>query len=170
MLRSRTLHVVRNQLRSSISPVVVRQSHALSKPALTGIDRRWEAMSEEERNDIIEQLGERQKGPWSELTDYEKRAVWYISYGPWGPRRPVHGPGDSRKIFLGVLAIVGVAGAFFATAREVAPSPPKTMSREWQEATNEILASQNANPFTGYNQIQSPSRGLPEPTDDDDDE
>jgi cytochrome c oxidase subunit 4 len=168
MLRSRTLNAVRTQIRPSVSSVAVRHAHALSKPTLAHLDKRWEAMSEEERQDIIEQLAERQKGPWSELTEYEKKAAWFISYGAWGPRRPVHAPGDTRKILLGVLGIMGAAGALFATFRLAAPAPPRTLSKEWQEASNEILAENNANPFTGHNQIQSPSRGLPEPSEDDD--
>lgn len=124
-------------------------------------------MSEEEREDIISQLAERQKGPWSELTDYEKKAAWFISYGAWGPRRPVHPPGEVKKIVLGVLAVLGAAGLLFASFRVSAPPPPRTMSKEWQEASNEILAANKANPFTGYNQVQSPSRGLPKTEDDD---
>jgi cytochrome c oxidase subunit 4 len=138
--------------------VGLRQAHAISNPTLMNLENRWEKMSSEERNDIIEQLAERQKGSWKDLTVAEKRAAWYISYGAWGPRRPVHPEGSAKKIVFGIGAVVASALVLFGIFRAVTPPLPKTMSKEWQEKSNEILAENNANPFSGYNQIQSPSR------------
>lgn len=138
-------------------------SHAISNPTLMNLDQRWEAMGEEERSDIIGQLSERQKGDWKELTEAEKKATWYISYGAWGPRKPIHPEGEVKKITTGVAAIVIVAGALFALSRYMSEGLPRTMNREWQEATNEHLKEKNVNPFSGFNMVQSRSKGLPTP-------
>lgn len=151
--------------RTALRTTAVRNAHAISSPTLMKLDQRWENMSSEEQNDIIGQLSERQKGSWKDLTVEEKKAAWYISYGAWGPRRPIHGKGDSSKIFWGVIGICAAAGALFGGYQLMTPPLPASMSKEWQEASNEILKKQNANPFSGYDQVQSPSRGLPEQDD-----
>lgn len=145
-------------------------SKAISNPTLMNLEERWETMTEEERGDIISQLAERQKGSWTELTQQEKKAAWYISYGAWGPRKPIHPPGSGKKIFGGILVVLAGAGAIFGFTRLISGPQPVTMSKEWQEKTNEILKENKANPFSGYDQVQSPSRGLPEQEEDDDDE
>jgi cytochrome c oxidase subunit 4 len=142
--------------------VAVRYAHAISNPTLVNLETRWEKMSEEERGDIVSQLAERQKGPWSELTVAEKRAAWYISYGAWGPRRPIYPPGEGKRIATGVIVVIAAALALFGAVRLGSQGLPHTMSKEWQEAANEILKEKNVNPFSGYNQVQSSSKGLPE--------
>lgn len=151
--------------RATVSSIGSRRaaSHAISNPTLMNLDQRWETMGEEERSDIIGQLSQRQLGDWKELTDAEKKAAWYISYGAWGPRKPIHPQGEVKKITTGVLAIIAVAGAIFATSRYLSEGLPHTMSREWQEATNERLKEKNVNPFSGFNMVQSRSKGLPTP-------
>lgn len=149
--------------------VPVRYAHAISNPTLANIEGRWEKMSEDERVDIIDQLAERQKGPWGELTPAEKKAAWYISYGAWGPRKPTHPPGEVKKIVYGIFGVIAAAATIFGIFRLSAPAPPHTMSKEWQEAVNDVLKENKANPFSGYDQVQSVSKGpLPEGDDDDD--
>lgn len=115
-------------------------------------------MSVEERDDVISQLTERQKGPWGELTENEKRAAWYISYGSWGPRKPIHPEGENKKIFIGITGVVVAAGALFTVFRYMSEGLGPTMNKEWQEASDEILKENNANPFRGYSQVQSPPK------------
>lgn len=108
-----------------------------------------------EQQEIVTKLTERQKLSWNELTETEKQAAWYISYGEWGPRRPVHGKGDASYIARGVaVGIVGSVG-LFALMRLGASDPPKTMNKSWQMKSDEYLKSKNANPWGGYSQVQS---------------
>lgn len=44
---------------------------------------------------------------------------------------------------------IGVSAAVFLFIRSLARPPPKTMSREWQEKTNEYLKEQKVEPITG---------------------
>lgn len=115
-------------------------------------------MSVEEQKDIISQLAERQKGPWLELTDSEKKAAHYISYGTWGPRKPIHPDGEWTKIFTGVAGALVVATCLFFVGQYFSEGLGVTMNREWQEKSDEILKEKKSNPFRGYSQVQTGSR------------
>lgn len=149
---------IRPARQTLVKATQVRHASAISTPTIINLESRWEAMTVEEQEDIISQLVERQKGPWTELTTQEKRAAWYISYGSWGPRKPIHPDGEATKIFLGVAGVVAVAGTVFAICRSLSEGLGPTMTREWQEAADEILKENKANPFRGYSQVQSPSK------------
>lgn len=98
---------------------------------------------------VQEQLEETMKRDWKELSLDEKKASYYVAFGPHGPRAPISKPGDNLKIFACVAALVGVTGVISALIRAGAPEAPKTMSKEWQEATNERALEQKMNPITG---------------------
>lgn len=140
---------------SRVTPVRFAQTQALSKASIMDLPNRWENLPAAEQTDIVAKLAERQKLPWTDLTDVEKQAAWYISYGAWGPRRPVHGKGDAAYIAKGVAAGLLFSIGLFALIRQLAEEPPKTMTREWQLKSDEYLKSKNANPWGGYSQVQS---------------
>jgi cytochrome c oxidase subunit 4 len=64
--------------------------------------------------------------------------AYYIAFGPHGPRA-LPPPGEGKKIFgytiIGLLISFGV----FTFARMMARPPPATMTKEYQEKTNEYL-------------------------------
>ena len=64
--------------------------------------------------------------------------AYWIAFGPHGPRREVP-PGEGFRIFRGIILLVGLSGAIFYTTRLFAGPPPKTMSKEWEERTNEFM-------------------------------
>lgn len=140
---------------SRITPVRFAQTQAISKAAIIDLQSRWEDLPATEQQDIVTKLQERQKLPWNELTKPEKQAAWYISYGEWGPRRPVHGKGDGSYIAKGVAVGLVFSIALFAGFRQFAAESPKTMTKEWQLKSDEYLKSKNANPWGGYSQVQS---------------
>ncbi|EIW67828.1 hypothetical protein TREMEDRAFT_74318 [Tremella mesenterica DSM 1558] len=86
---------------------------------------------------------------WKELTIDEKKAAYFVAFGPHGPRAPIHHPGNAMRVIGGVAGCVGVAIAIFYAVRSQAPPLPKTMTREYQEQTNEYLRAQNSNPIHG---------------------
>ena len=47
---------------------------AVSKPTLTNIEKRWEGMPPEEQAELWMALRDRMKGPWSEMTEQEKKS------------------------------------------------------------------------------------------------
>lgn len=40
-------------------------------------------------------------------------SAYYVAFGPYGPRAPVTPPGQSLKVFLATMGLVGVAGLLF---------------------------------------------------------
>jgi len=106
-------------------------------------------MTADEQLTVHQQLEELQKRDWKTLSLDEKKAAYYVAFGPHGPRAPLHPPGSVPKILLAVLVGVGAGGALFLTSRTFATPPPKTMTKEWQEASNERARELNLDPITG---------------------
>ncbi|KAF2280342.1 mitochondrial cytochrome c oxidase-like protein subunit V [Westerdykella ornata] len=126
----------------------IRQSHAISNPTLANIEKRWEDMPPQEQADLWMSLRDRMKADWKELTLQEKKAAYYIAFGPHGPRRPAP-PDEGRKVFFITAGVIGASLALFAVIRMFAnPARPRTMTKEWQEATEEYMKAQGTEPIT----------------------
>lgn len=65
-------------------------------------------------------------------------AAYWIAFGPHGPRA-VTPPGEGWKVLGYTLGGVAVSFAIFATVRMFAGKEPSTMTKEYQEASNEYL-------------------------------
>jgi len=143
-----------------------RNAHAISNPTLANIENRWEAMPAQEQADLWMALRDRMKADWHELTVQEKKAAYWIAFGPHGPRAEAP-PGENWKVFRLTMYGVVASGVLFWITRQFAGPAPKTMNREWQEATNEYLRSENVEPisgvsskgYTGPGMVQSPPSG-----------
>lgn len=64
--------------------------------------------------------------------------AYWIAFGAHGPRA-VTPPGEGWKVLGYTLAGVAVSFALFASVRAFARGPPATMTKEYQEASNEYL-------------------------------
>lgn len=149
-------------LRNSIQRLAIRHQSTVAKAAprplsnayVSNLETRWDSLPKDDQTALIESLKTRMELPWQELTVAEKKAAYYISFGEWGPRKPLYGPGDKAKVFWGVVGGLVAGVALFAGIRAFAAPPPTTLNREWQEKSDEYLKSKNANPFSGYSQVQ----------------
>jgi len=95
-------------------------------------------------------LRDRMKGSWADLTLQEKKASYWIAFGPHGPRR-INPPGEQWYVFRGtVITILISAVVFFGGHALTSRGSPKTMTREWQEMSNEYLKEQKTEPITGF--------------------
>ncbi|KAL1836781.1 hypothetical protein VTJ49DRAFT_4652 [Mycothermus thermophilus] len=138
-------------------------THAISNPTLANIEKRWEGMPMQEQAELWMALRDRMKGSWTELTLQEKKAAYWIAFGPHGPRS-LPPPGEGKKVAIYTAIGLGVSFAIFGTMRAFAKPAPKTMTKEWQEASNEFLKNQKSDPLTGLTsegykgkgQVQSP--------------
>merc|ERR1712230_267030 len=148
----------------------IRSAHAISNPTLAGIEKRWEAMPPQEQAELWMQLRDRMKVDWNEMTLQEKKAAWWIAFGPHGPRAEAP-PGEWSKVFLYAMIGVAISGGLFFSIHAFARPPPRSMTKEWQEATNEYLRAEKSNPiygissdsYKGKGHVQSPptkSRGI----------
>ncbi|KAH7889135.1 COX4, subunit IV of cytochrome c oxidase [Phlebopus sp. FC_14] len=122
---------------------------AASVIPLSNVEAQWEKMTKTEQATVHRQLEEIQKKDWKLLSVDEKKAAYYVAFGPHGPRAPVSPPGQGVKVFLAVCGLVGLTGVLSMTIRSFAPPPPKTITREWEEASNERALGQKLNPITG---------------------
>ncbi|TID20173.1 cytochrome c oxidase polypeptide 5 [Venturia nashicola] len=189
MLRSNMLRAARGVVPTArpqvfsraAAPIACQQSrsaHAISNPELANIEKRWEEMPPQEQAELWMNLRDRMKAPWTELTIQEKKAAYHIAFGPHGPRAEAP-PGEGLKILKYVTIGVGFSLALFYFTRIFARGPPKTMSAEWQEASNAYLKKENIEPITGISSegykgpgmVQSKKTGLVlEPVEEDEDD
>ncbi|RFU33421.1 hypothetical protein B7463_g2920, partial [Scytalidium lignicola] len=138
-------------------------AHAISNPTLVDIEKRWEGMPPQEQADLWMALRDRMKANWSELTLQEKKAAYWIAFGAHGPRA-VPPPGEGWKVAGYTLAGLGISLAIIVLIRANARPPPATMTKEYEELSNEFLKKQKSDPFTGISsegysgkgQVQSP--------------
>ncbi|KAG7886236.1 hypothetical protein KL936_004914 [Ogataea polymorpha] len=65
------------------------QSHNVEEEYMMDVSNlpaRWNNLPGDTQQDIINYLRVKQEFGWTYLTPDEKRAIYYISYGEWGPR------------------------------------------------------------------------------------
>ncbi|KAK0345434.1 Cytochrome c oxidase subunit 5B, mitochondrial [Friedmanniomyces endolithicus] len=105
-------------------------------------------MPPQEQADLWMALRDRMKEDWTALTVQEKKAAYWIAFGPHGPRA-LPPPGENWTIFFYTMAAVGVSGVIFAIIKYFSRGPPRTMTKEWQEATNEYMKENRIEPITG---------------------
>ncbi|KAL8834654.1 MAG: hypothetical protein Q9170_003656 [Blastenia crenularia] len=149
--------------------------HAISNPTLAGIEKRWEGMPPQEQADLWMALRDRMKTDWHEMTLQEKKAAYWIAFGPHGPRA-VPPPGEGKQIFWYTMLGVGISAVLFVIIRSFARPAPKTMNSQYQAMTNEYLKNQkteaitgvSSEGYTGKGMIQSKPRRGPPPGEDED--
>lgn len=64
--------------------------------------------------------------------------AYYIAFGPHGPRA-LPPPGEGTKIFGYTIVGILVSLGLFTFAHIMAKPPPRSMTQEYQEMTNEYL-------------------------------
>jgi len=127
---------------------------------LSNIEAHWQRLSGEEKLSVHEKLEALQLKDWKELSLEEKRAAYYVAFGPHGPRAPTSQPGDSVKILLSTLALIAAGSALFFTIKAFSPAPPRTMTKEWQEASNERAKEMKINPISGISSEDYKGKGF----------
>ncbi|KAI2617472.1 cytochrome c oxidase subunit IV [Hypoxylon sp. NC1633] len=160
MMRSSLLRAgLRANRTISQVPRAAASTHAISNPTLANIEKRWEGMPQTEQAELWMSLRDRMKEPWGELTSQEKKAAYWIAFGAHGPRAAA--PADEgRKVALYTALGIIASFAIFATIRAFGGPAPSTMTREYQEATNEYLKGQNAEPLTGISSQGYSGKGM----------
>ncbi|BGP04078.1 Cytochrome c oxidase subunit 5B, mitochondrial [Rhodotorula toruloides] len=151
MLRSSALRVVRQ------APLSRAASTQVAPVSLSNIEVSWKNLSPAEQEQTFKHLEELQKKDWKELSLDEKKAAYYVAFGPHGPRAPLEV--NTGKTIGGVIAALGAASVLFYLMRKNAQETPKTLSKEWQEESNARLREQQADPFTGLSSKNYQGKG-----------
>ncbi|KAF2755668.1 putative cytochrome c oxidase polypeptide 5, mitochondrial [Pseudovirgaria hyperparasitica] len=106
-------------------------------------------MPPQEQADLWMALRDRMKVDWKEMTLQEKKAAYWIAFGPHGPRTPPP-PGQGWRVFVGTTQAIVVSLLIFAATRMFARDPPRTMTKEWQAASEEYMRENNMEPISGF--------------------
>ncbi|PWN87741.1 putative cytochrome-c oxidase chain V precursor [Acaromyces ingoldii] len=123
------------------------------------IEARWAQLSKEEQYGIFRQLEEVQRRDWKELSVDEKKAAYFVSFGPHGPRKAITRPGQGVRTFTGVAAILVATVGVFYGLRHFAHSPPKSMTKEYQDQMTQKAKDENLNPITGISSDKYEGKG-----------
>ncbi|KAI9023264.1 cytochrome c oxidase subunit IV family [Hyaloraphidium curvatum] len=123
-----------------------RAASTVSDAALVGLEARWGRLPECEQAAVAEKLLEKQKGDWRKMTQEEKRAAYFIAYGPHSSRAP-EDPSLNQRVYSTVAFIMAVSGGiwyYWFTHRTL----PETMSPEGVAELQRIIEEDNAEPIT----------------------
>ncbi|XP_062500642.1 cytochrome c oxidase subunit 4 isoform 2, mitochondrial-like [Corticium candelabrum] len=97
----------------------------------------------------LKALREKAKGPWKNLTNEEKITLYRASF-PQSFAEIKAPTGEWKKVLAGTLIGVATGVGLFAFLKStVGPTPPHTLTEEWQKASEEKLRRQLANPISG---------------------
>ncbi|KAI9295632.1 WD40 repeat-like protein [Neoconidiobolus thromboides FSU 785] len=135
-------------LARSFTTSKIMKNNAIPASVLNSIEDSWKGLSVQQQEELTAKIELLEKQDWSKLSVEEKRASYYVAFGPHGPREPA--PKVGFNVFLGTIAIVVAGGLSFVGIRALGNPQPHTMTKEWQEATNEYMKEQKANPISGY--------------------
>ena len=72
------------------------------------------------------------------FTDLTTCIAYWIAFGPHGPRA-LDPPGEGKNLFFHTTLILAGCLAIFVAIRAFGGQPPESMTKEWQEASNELL-------------------------------
>ncbi|KAJ2322570.1 Cytochrome c oxidase subunit 5B, mitochondrial [Coemansia sp. RSA 2702] len=123
------------------------QSTAVN-PVLTQAEETFGKLTETAQREEVKRLSEIMKADWLKVPIEDKRAIFYATYGSHNRRRVRGKPGDGMKVFVGVVGTIALSLAVSTMMRNSVPKP-RTMTKEWQEASNEYARARNINPISG---------------------
>jgi len=144
---------------SSSSAPPITASRVTPVP-LSNVEAMWAKLNSDDKMAVHAQLEGLQLKDWKTLSIDEKKAAYYVAFGPHGPRAPTSAPGDGLKVFLATTALVGLAGVLYYVTHLFAAPPPKTLTKEWQEASNERAKELKLNPISGISSEDYSGKGF----------
>ncbi|KZV87386.1 COX4-domain-containing protein [Exidia glandulosa HHB12029] len=128
-------------------PGTSTRARSASVIPLSNVEAQWERMKKDEKIEVHNAVHEIMKKDWRTLSLDEKKAAYYIAFGPHGPRKPLNPPGTNWQIFFGTVGLIGLSISIFLVIRSFAPPPVRTMTKEWQEETNRIAIENKQDPI-----------------------
>ncbi|KAG0050283.1 Cytochrome c oxidase subunit 5A [Gryganskiella cystojenkinii] len=152
--------MIRTLARPAVRATQRRFASTTSEIPLTNLEMRWKTLSSQEQSTLTKHLEQVQAGDWSKMTLEQKKAAYWVAFGPHGARTPLTGPGHNLKVFAGTAAVVSAAGGLFLWIRAKGGEKPSTMTKEWQEASNEYARANKINPISGVSSEEYKGTGF----------
>ncbi|KAF9216353.1 Cytochrome c oxidase subunit 5A [Podila verticillata] len=143
--------MIRNLARPAIRATQRRcaSTTAVSEVPLANLELRWKTLSAQEQGSLAKHLEQVQAGDWTKMSLEQKKAAYWVAFGPHGARTPLTGPNHTLKVLAGTAGVVAAAGGLFLWIRSKGGEKPTTMTKEWQEASNEYARANKINPISG---------------------
>ncbi|KAG0040985.1 Cytochrome c oxidase subunit 5A [Podila clonocystis] len=143
--------MIRNLARPAIRATQRRcaSTTAASEVPLANLELRWKTLSAQEQGSLAKHLEQVQAGDWTKMSLEQKKAAYWVAFGPHGARTPLTGPNHNLKVLAGTASVVTAAGGLFLWIRSKGGEKPTTMTKEWQEASNEYARANKINPISG---------------------
>ncbi|KAF9319606.1 Cytochrome c oxidase subunit 5A [Podila horticola] len=143
--------MIRNLARPAIRATQRRcaSTTAAAEVPLANLELRWKTLSAQEQGSLAKHLEQVQAGDWTKMSLEQKKAAYWVAFGPHGARTPLTGPNHTLKVFAGTASVVAAAGGLFLWIRSKGGEKPTTMTKEWQEASNEYARANKINPISG---------------------
>ncbi|KAJ3332474.1 Cytochrome c oxidase subunit 5A [Blyttiomyces sp. JEL0837] len=115
--------------------------------SIAALETRWGKLPEAEQGAIADRLSALQKGDWKQMSLDEKRAAYFIAYGPYGARNPPD-PALKWSVLGYSTFFVAVSYGLYLWWETQKPIVP-TMNPEWKAAEDKIAIEEKQNPFKG---------------------
>ncbi|CAG8653664.1 5015_t:CDS:2, partial [Funneliformis caledonium] len=74
---------------------------------------------------------------------------YYLAFGNHGPREEFGRTGTTSKIIAGISVVMLVSSGLFYLTKVAVTDKPRTLNKEWEEATNERMIKQRSDPISG---------------------
>ncbi|KAJ1868800.1 cytochrome c oxidase [Coemansia sp. RSA 1722] len=140
--------MIRNAVVRGSQLVSRRFQSTASAPVLAQAEQTFAQLSKDEQHAVVERLNQVMKADWKTVSVEDKRAAYYASYGAHNGRRPHVKSGDNMKVFVGVIGTIALSLTISSLVRSSVPKQ-RTLTKEWQEASNTIAKEKNINPISG---------------------
>ncbi|CAI2177095.1 6429_t:CDS:2 [Funneliformis geosporum] len=126
-----------------------RRSASTTTPAISEVVNRWSTLSVDEQTNVTKQIEDLQKQDWQKLSLEEKKAAYYLAFGNHGPREEFGQSGKTGKIIAGVSGVIIIGSGLYYLSKIAVTDKPRTINKEWEEATNERMIEQKSDPISG---------------------
>ncbi|KAG0340000.1 Cytochrome c oxidase subunit 5A [Podila horticola] len=135
---------------SRVTPSTTPSSVAAAEDIpLVNLSLRWKTLTSQQKETVTKQLEQVQMGDWKAMTLEQKKAAYWVAFGPHGARTPLTGPNHALKVLGGTLAMLAVSGALYQWMRTLGGEDPITKTKAWQEATEQYARENKINPISG---------------------
>ncbi|KAJ1555592.1 Cytochrome c oxidase subunit 5A [Cladochytrium tenue] len=122
---------------------------------LTALETRWGKLPEAEQGAIADLVAVAEKGDWKNMTLEQKRAAYFIAYGPYGARNPID-PALKWSVITWSAGFFVLSYGLYQWWETMKP-PVISQTKEWQADVEKKAKEEGINPYSGPRQAIHPN-------------